>query len=100
MTVVSDEQETLEQLLSPAVWGLLHQRFQSQWGRTGDRYCELLEKMANTVGDRTAVVEEMQRVIWLRKEMELFLGYFPERFKALTHATVPGEVEQSRRGML
>ena len=95
----ANELDDLESLLASPGYQRIMQRFQQEWGRTGTRYLDLLEKMANNV-DRVAVADEIQRVIWVRKELEQFFASVISHVASLKHAQVPQEQLQSRRGVL
>ena len=95
----ANELDILESGVGSAFWLLMHEKFQADWGRAGSRYCDLIEKMANTT-DQVRAAEDMQRVIWVRKELEAFFRYFPERLAQLKAGRDPVEMGQSRRGVL
>jgi len=97
VTTDLDELEDLETLLVSPGWRRVEATFQQQWGRAGERYLSLLEKMANST-DRVAVADEIQRVIWVRREMEQFMASIAQRCKELRNRRQP--VETSRRGGL
>lgn len=92
----------LTTLLASPGWALFVQHFQQEWGRGGNRYCDLLErsvnKPASTDEEQNAVTKDFQQVVWLRKEMETVMRWPAE----MLHATAPQPVEyaQSRRGGL
>ena len=92
------ELEDLEALILSPGWKRVEQRFYEQWGRAGSRYLDLLEKLANNV-DRVAVADEIQRVIWVRKELELFFRGIESRVQELRNRKKP-ELTMSRRGAL
>lgn len=99
MADLTDELDDLETLLSSPGWGRVQAAFQTEWGRSGTRYLDLLEKMANTQ-DRTTAADEMQRVIWVRKELETFFQSITARLQQLKHARQTPDAAQSRRGVL
>ena len=98
MTTDATELEDLDTLIATPGWRRVEQRFQEQWGRAGSRYLDLLEKMANNA-DRVAVADEIQRVIWVRKELELFFRGIESRVVELKNRKAP-EMSGSRRGVL
>jgi hypothetical protein len=99
MTDPSQELELLDTLLTSGGWDLIQAKFQKEWGRSGERYCDLLEKLANTTEPGKAA-EDMQRVIWVRKELEAFFKSLVERHSQLKVGRHPQEPNPSRRGVL
>lgn len=97
MTTDADELDDLEAVVLSPGWRRIEARFQEQWGRSGSRYLDLLEKMANAQ-DRAQVADEIQRVIWVRKELELFFNGILTRVTELKNRKAP--VSGSRRGVL
>jgi hypothetical protein len=95
----ANELEDYETLLASHGWQRLMARFQAEWGRSGQRYLDTLEKMANTQ-NRVEAADEIQRVIWVRKELEQFFASVTSHVQSLRNASVPQEVLPSRRGVL
>jgi hypothetical protein len=93
----ASELEDLETLIACPGWTRVERKFTEQWGRAGSRYLDLLEKMANST-DRAAVADEIQRVIWVRKEIELFFRGIESRVVELRNRKP--ETVGSRRGVL
>ena len=98
--VDANEFEVLDTLLQSSGWTYLKSRLNELWGRSGQRYGDLIERMANAVNDRESVAEEIQRVIWLRKEIEQFFMAIESRHAALRAQRSEPEQAQSRRGVL
>lgn len=96
---MTDELEDLDTLLGSPGWARVQAQCQAEWGRTGTRYLDLLEKMANTQ-DRVQAADEIQRVIWVRKEIEAFFASVVSRHQHLKNQRVPQESGVSRRGVL
>jgi hypothetical protein len=94
-----NELEDYESLLASPGYARLMDRFHKEWGRTGQRYLDTLEKMANTI-DKAQAADEIQRVIWVRKELEQFFASVTSHVQSLRNASVPQEVLPSRRGVL
>ena len=99
MTEPTQELEALDTLIASEGWRLLMDKLQAEWGRSGTRYCDLLEKLANSP-DRAQAAADMQQVIWVRKELEQFFRSFLDRQAALKGARSPQELVSSRRGVL
>lgn len=98
-TTDPNEAEMLEAFVDSGAWKWLQARFEAEWGRGGTKYLDTLERMANNV-DAAKAAEEMQRVIWVRKEIEQFFAGVRDRLRTLKAATqTPADV-QSRRGSL
>jgi hypothetical protein len=91
------ELEDLETLIACPGWKRVESKFVEQWGRAGTRYLDLLEKMANSA-DRVQVADEIQRVIWVRKEIELFFRSIESRAQELRSRKAPPPA--GRRGVL
>jgi hypothetical protein len=91
------ELEDLETLIACPGWKRVEDKFVSQWGRSGSRYLDLLEKMANST-DRVAAADDIQRVIWVRKEIELFFRSIEARAQELRNRKAPQPA--GRRGVL
>lgn len=99
MADLTNELDDLETLITSPGWVRVMERFEQEWGRTGTRYLDILEKMLNTV-DRVQAADELQRVVWVRKELEAFMHAIPARLQQLKHAREPVGDGQSRRGLL
>lgn len=99
MAELTSELEDLDTLLSSSGWKRMKAKFETQWGRAGNRYLDLVEKMANTT-DREKAADEIQRVIWVRKELEAFFAGIESDYQRLKNAHVPTQAGQSRRGVL
>lgn len=91
------ELEDLETLIACPGWKRVEDKFTAQWGRAGERYLDLLEKMANNT-NRVEVADEIQRVIWVRKEIELFFKSIESRAQELRNRKAPQPA--GRRGVL
>jgi hypothetical protein len=94
-----NELEDLDALVQSPGWLRVLTLFEAQWGRSGQRYCDVLEKMANST-DRMAVADDLQRVIWVRKELELFMRGVEARVAELRNKSASQGVGSSRRGVL
>lgn len=99
MADLTNELDDLESLLTSPGWTRVMERFQQEWGRTGTRYLDILEKMLNTV-DRVQAADELQRVVWVRKELEAFMQSIPARLQQLKNQREPVGSGMSRRGLL
>lgn len=103
VTVSTDpnEREILETFIDSAAWKWLLTHFEAEWGRAGARYLDLLEKMANApASEQAQVTADLQKVVFVRKELEGFFRGVQERLAALTAAERRPETPQSRRGYL
>ena len=98
-TLAGNEVDVLESLIHSEGWRLLRRTFEQEWGRAGARYGDLLERMANTT-DRVQAAEDIQRVIWVRKEIDAFFARFEQRLAQLKAGKVAMEAGPSRRGVL
>lgn len=94
-----DELEDLEALIVCPGYKRMRSKFDSEWGRAGQRYCDALEKMANTT-DAEEAAKQMQMVIWVRKEMEQFFHSVEGRVAQLRAMQQPPAYNPSRRGTL
>lgn len=94
----ADELTELEATVESPGWHRVKAKFDAEWGRAGVRFVELLEKMAND-SDKGSAAENMQKVIWVRKEMENFLRGIEQRVVDLKNRTNT-VATMSRRGVL
>lgn len=95
----ANELDVLDSLIGTAGWLYLLERLEKEWGITGARYHDLLEKMANRE-DKLQAADEIQRVIWVRKEIQGFFRAVTERLTQLKQTRQGHEPTQSRRGVL
>lgn len=93
------ELEDLGALIESPGYKRLLSLFEAQWGRSGQRYCDVLEKLLNSNADRAALADDLQRVTWVRKEMEQFFRTIEGRVTELKNQRVP-VANSSRRGLL
>jgi hypothetical protein len=99
MADLTSEYEDLDTLLASPGWTRVRASFDQEWGRTGARYCDLLEKMVNTA-DPVDATRQLQQVIWVRKELEAFFAAIASRHQYLKAQTERPDAQQSRRGVL
>jgi len=99
VTDETSEFDVLDAFIGSAAWRLVEARLQEEWGRTGRRYCDVLERLANNADDVKAT-QQLQQVVWVRKELEQFLAWFPARRNELQAKRDPHVGNPSRRGVL
>jgi hypothetical protein len=92
------ELEDLEGLVLHPGWLRVKAMFDAEWGSAGARFEAALEKMANDA-DKAKAAENMQLVIWVRKEMRGFMRSIEARVSELKSRVV-AEPSMSRLGVL
>ena len=94
----SRELEDLDGLIQHPGWTRYKALFDAEWGAAGARFTTALDQMANDT-DKVRAADNMQRVIWVRKEMTNFLRSVEQRVTELRHRAEP-VATMSRRGVL